>query len=132
MERLTGKGIVLTGAGAGIGQGMARRFVAEGGCLLGVDRSAEGLAATAAQVAGPGRFVPLVADVTDAGLPSAIVQALAAQGWAYDVLCNNAGIGGGGMADACSDDDFQRYLDINLKSLFRLSREAVKDRKSVV
>lgn len=125
MERLAGRGIVLTGAGAGIGQGMARRFVAEGGLVLGVDRSAEGLEATAAQVAGPGRFVPLVADVTDTGLPGAVAQALAAQGWSYDVLVNNAGIGGGGMAHTCSDDDLQRYLDINVKALFRLSRDAV-------
>lgn len=125
MTRLSGRGIVLTGAGGGIGRAMALRFVAEGGLVLAIDRQADGLAETAAMAAGPGRLEPMVADVTDPQLPDRIAQALAGLGWGWDAMVNNAGIGGGGMAETCSDDDLQRYLDVNVKALFRLSRAAV-------
>ena len=125
MTRLKGRTIVLTGAGSGIGRAMAIRFVADGATVLGVDRMADGLAETGALVEGPGAFHTLVGDVTDAGLPDAIEAALGERGLSYDVLVNNAGIGGGGMAEATSDADLQRYLDVNLIGLFRLSRHAV-------
>lgn len=125
MTRLSGRGIVLTGAGGGIGRAMALRFAAEGGLVLAIDRQADGLAETVAMAAGPGRVEPMVADVTDPQLPDRIAQALAGLGWGWDAMVNNAGIGGGGMAETCSDDDLQRYLDVNVKALFRLSRAAV-------
>lgn len=125
MGRLADMTVVLTGAGMGIGRAMALRFAAEGAWVLGIDRQPGPLAETAGRAAGPGRFVALEGDVTDPGLPETIAATLAAHGRRWDGLVNNAGIGGGGMAEATSDDDLQRYLDVNLKALFRLSRAAV-------
>ncbi|PWE29226.1 short-chain dehydrogenase [Pararhodobacter marinus] len=129
MARLSNKCIVLTGAGSGIGQGMAEGFVREGAQVLGVDLSEAGLAETAARVSGPGRFETLVGNVTDKGLPDAIRTKLSALGWQWNVLCNNAGIGGGGMAGDTDDETLNRYLDVNVTGLFRLSRAAVNDWK---
>ena len=125
MSRLSNKCIVLTGAGSGIGRGMAEAFVAHGAKVLGVDLSADGLAETAALVTGPGRFETLTADVTDPDLPDALVARCAALGWEWNALANNAGIGGGGMAEDCDDDTLRRYLEVNVTAVFRLSRAAV-------
>lgn len=124
MRDLAGKSIVLTGAGAGIGRAMAVRFCAEGAQVLGIDRAAEGLARTAS-LCTPG-FEAMVADVTDPALPGLITAHLAETGRDWDVLVNNAGVGGGGMAEDCDDDELERFLSINVKALFRLSRAAVK------
>jgi 3-oxoacyl-[acyl-carrier protein] reductase len=78
--------------------------------VLAIDRQARPLAETASLCGGPGRIVPLDGDVTDPALPDAIAAALAAAGRTWDALVNNAGIGGGGMAEATSDDDLQCYL----------------------
>jgi len=125
MARLSNKTIVLTGAGSGIGRGMAEGFVREGAKVLGVDLSADGLAQTANIVTGSGQFKVLVGDVTDTDLPDAIAHRLTDLGWGWNVLCNNAGIGGGGMAADCDDATLDRYLDVNVKSVFRLSRAAL-------
>ena len=125
MARLSNKTIVLTGAGSGIGRGMAEGFISEGAKVLGVDLSETGLAETAAGVAGPGQFEVLVGDVTDPKLPDAIQSRLSDLDWNWNVLCNNAGIGGGGMAGDCDDATLNRYLDVNVTALFRLSRAAV-------
>lgn len=126
MARLANRTIVLTGAGSGIGRGMAEAFVAEGARVLGVDLSAQGLAETGAGVSGPGAYETLVGDVTDPALPQAIEARLAGLGWEWNALANNAGIGGGGLAEDCDDDTLQRYLEVNVKALFRLSRAAVR------
>jgi len=130
MTRLSGKTIVLTGAGSGIGRAMARAFVEHGGDVLAVDLSEAGLSETASLCAGPGRIEILVADVTDVTLPVQIESEMARHGWDWNVLVNNAGIGGGGMAEDCDDDTLQRYLEVNVKSLFRLSRAAIAKMKT--
>ncbi|SMF35537.1 3-oxoacyl-[acyl-carrier protein] reductase [Tistlia consotensis] len=131
MERLTGRLAVVTGAGAGIGRAIARRLASEGASLIVLDRQPEGLAETEALLGeaahGAGQVVRcLEGDVTDPALPDRLRALLAELGRPLDVLVNNAGIGGGGMAHETSDADLQRYLDVNLVGLFRLSRFAVE------
>lgn len=63
MGRLDGKITVITGAASGIAQAAARAFVREGAIVGLLDRNAEGLEATAAELGE--RAFPLVADVTD-------------------------------------------------------------------
>ena len=69
---LTGRVAIITGAASGIGLACARRFVAEGASVLGVDRHEEGLRAAAAQVTG---LEPLMLDVTAEGASAAMVRA---------------------------------------------------------
>jgi NAD(P)-dependent dehydrogenase (short-subunit alcohol dehydrogenase family) len=91
MTRLDGKAAIVTGATAGIGEAIARRFVAEGARVVAVARRAEAGAQLVAQLGGGERAQFVAGDVAD---PATAERALAAAaGWdGPHVLVNNAGI----------------------------------------
>ncbi|MBV6700856.1 SDR family NAD(P)-dependent oxidoreductase [Kitasatospora aureofaciens] len=82
--------VVVTGAGTGIGRETARAFAALGARVVAVGRRPEPLADTAA--VHPGLIEPLVADLTGADAPEAIVGETLERYGRLDVLVNNAGI----------------------------------------
>ncbi|MEU1853616.1 SDR family oxidoreductase [Streptomyces sp. NPDC019990] len=82
--------VVVTGAGTGIGRATARAFAHEGAHVLAVGRRAAPLAETAAHA--PSRIHPLVADITAADGPEAVVRTALDRHGRIDVLVNNAGI----------------------------------------
>jgi NAD(P)-dependent dehydrogenase (short-subunit alcohol dehydrogenase family) len=91
--QLEGKTAVVTGAAAGIGQALAKKFAAEGMKLVLADRDAKALEQTAAELRADGVDVlDLIVDVT----APAEVQALAAAAYerfgTVELLCNNAGV----------------------------------------
>lgn len=87
-DRLKDRVAIVTGAGQGIGAAIARRFVAEGAQVVGIDRNAEALANMA--VALPG-FTPWAADVQDhAALEQCVAETAGTHGH-IDILVNNAG-----------------------------------------
>ena len=94
--RLAGKTALITGAGSGIGRATARLFAAEGARLLLVDRNADGLAETAALLAGAPALT-VVADTGNVGDVTGFVARAIAEWGAIDVLYANAGIIGGGV-----------------------------------
>ena len=96
--QVTGKNIVITGAGSGIGAAMARRFAAEGAaglCLSDINAEA------AAQVAAglECRTVALGTDVGDEAQVRAMAEAASELG-PIDLMCSNAGIGTGAGLEA--------------------------------
>src|SRR5581483_4127857 len=89
---LDGKVAVVTGGGAGIGRGIAERFLQEGARVAIWERSAERCQQAAAMLGAPDRFLAVAADVSQAEqIQSAFAQTLAAFGQ-VDILVNNAGI----------------------------------------
>ncbi|QCK85951.1 SDR family oxidoreductase [Phreatobacter aquaticus] len=96
MGRLQGKRAIITGAGSGIGRATARLFAAEGASVLVVDRNAEGVEATAAEInAKGGKAIAVAADAgSEADVTAFIDKAVKAFG-GLDVLYANAGISGG-------------------------------------
>ncbi|MEU9047487.1 MULTISPECIES: SDR family oxidoreductase [unclassified Kitasatospora] len=119
-----GRGVVVTGAGTGIGRETARAFAAEGARVLAVGRRPEPLAETAA--AYPSLIEPLAVDVTGPDAPEAIVRAALERFGRLDVLVNNAGItGSGGQLGGYTRDGVEALLATNLVTPVLLGQAAL-------
>jgi NAD(P)-dependent dehydrogenase (short-subunit alcohol dehydrogenase family) len=117
--RLEGKKAIVTGAAAGIGQETARRFAAEGAQVVLSDIDGAVVEAAAGEITGG---IAIVADVTDQEQVDALVaSAIAAMG-GLDILVNNAGIPMLGTVETLAEADWDRQLDVNLKSVYRTGR----------
>ncbi|MGH3629328.1 MAG: SDR family NAD(P)-dependent oxidoreductase [Sciscionella sp.] len=97
---------LVTGAGQGIGRGIARRLAADGFSIIAVDVGAEGAKATASEVGGR----PVVCDVTDAEAVAALAETIDE----LAVLVNNAGIYPPAPLAEVTVEQFRRVLDVNV------------------
>lgn len=116
MNDLSGKVAVVTGAGSGIGLGIARAFAREGMAVALLDRRGDTLDGAAAQVRElGGRALPLEVDVTDrAALTQAADDVEKAFG-RIDIACNNAGVLVAGKAiEDVSPLEWEWVLGVNL------------------
>lgn len=132
---LAGRVVVVTGAAAGIGRAVARRFAREGARVAAWDvASTDGLAEELAGLAPQGGEA-LVArvDVTDRAAVEAATAAVVARWGRYDVLVNNAGIvrdaqlvkwKDGAVASLMEDDAFDAVVAVNFKGVFLCARAA--------
>ena len=122
--RLREKIVIVTGGGSGFGEGIARKFVAEGAEVLIADRDA----AAAARVAGElGAHVHSVkADVSKAADVRAMVDAAHDHFGGLDILVNNAGIGHLPQPlEGLDEDEFDRIFAVNMKAIYLAAREVV-------
>jgi NAD(P)-dependent dehydrogenase (short-subunit alcohol dehydrogenase family) len=117
---------IITGAGSGIGRATALRFVRAGIAVLGVDLSQQGLDETRSMASDGALVDSLVGDVTAEDAPRRSVDRAVQAFGGLDYLVNNAGIGRAKAAHDTSDAEWDRYVSINLTSLFRFSREALR------
>ncbi|MBI5088236.1 MAG: SDR family NAD(P)-dependent oxidoreductase, partial [Actinobacteria bacterium] len=107
---LEGKVAVVTGGASGIGRAMAARFAADGMQVVIADVEAEALAATAAELGVAG----IVVDVADASSVDALAAEVIDRFGAVHLLCNNAGVGGGGPIVEQTLHDWRWVIDVNL------------------
>jgi NAD(P)-dependent dehydrogenase (short-subunit alcohol dehydrogenase family) len=99
MRELSGKVAVVTGAASGIGLALCRRFGADGMRVMMADVEEPALAAAARGLAAEGiEAATSVTDVSDAGSVDALARATLERFGAAHVVCNNAGVAGGGLA----------------------------------
>lgn len=133
-QRLLGRTSIVTGASSGIGRGIALRMLAEGSTVTLVDRDAHGLDVTKSlwiDAGGEsGRVSVCLADLAADLSPQAIMTHVTAQFGAPDTLVNNAGVGDAKALDQSTDADLDRYLNINVRALMRLSRSFLASRRS--
>ena len=111
---LTGRRVVVTGGGSGIGSACSRRFAAAGAHVVVVDRDAQAASAVAEQLGGEA----VVADLTQA-------DALAGIAVDADVLVNNAGVQHVAPLEEFPPEQFALMLRLMLEAPFRLVREAL-------
>lgn len=117
--RLEDKAAIITGAGRGIGLGIAMAFAREGARVALCDIDASLLDSALAQVralGGPVRAFQL--DVTSKEQIHGVVDAVLGQWGAVDVLVNNAGIYELLPAEEISEQQWDRMLAVNLKGTF--------------
>ena len=113
--RLQGKTILITAAAQGMGRASALACAAQGARVIATDIDAAHLNSLRQQ---DSRIQTELLDVRD----GAAVQALAARTGALDVLFNCAGIVAHGSLLDCSEADWDRSFDINVKSMYRMTQ----------
>ena len=124
MGRLDNKAVLITGAGSGFGEGIARKFVEEGARVIVADINDEAGAKVADSLGESARFVHM--DVSrDADMAAGIKAAVDSFG-RLDILVNNAGYThrNAPMLEV-SEEEFDRIFAVNVKSIYLSARHAV-------
>ena len=114
MQSLTGKTVLITGAGCGIGQLMAREAAAERANLALIDINTENLKAVEGELQQfHGRVAAFACDISDREAVAGVSQLVKDQFGHVDVLINNAGIVKGKPFTDLTLDEMQRTMDVN-------------------
>lgn len=119
MAQLQDKIAIVTGAGQGIGKGIATRLAADGATVVVTDVNEETAKATAAELGGSA--VGLVADVTSMESVRAMVEAVKERFGRIDILINNAGWDKIGPFVDSDPADWDRIMQINLYGVLHTS-----------
>ena len=121
---LRGQVAVVTGAGRGIGRGIALRLAEAGAAVVVVDRDEVEAASVADEIRGTGAAAHAVqADVSDEAAVRSLVRATCDDLGGIDVLVNNAGIFPSCPVLQMETADFDRVLAVNLRGVFLCTRE---------
>jgi len=122
--RLAGKIAIVTGAASGFGEGIARKFVAEGGRVVVADRDGDGARRVADALGAHAESVR--ADVTKAADVEAMVRVAIERFDGLDILVNNAGMGHLPQPlESLDEADFDRILAVNVKAIYLAAKEVV-------
>lgn len=121
MSSFRGRTALVTGGGRGIGRAVAKRLAEGGARVVVMGRTEAEIAAVARETGG----LAVRADLSDRASTDAALATLAERAGHVDLLVNNAGISEGAPLDRTSDELWDRILETNATSAFRLCRALV-------
>jgi 3-oxoacyl-[acyl-carrier protein] reductase len=126
---------IVTGAGRGIGEAIARRLASNGARVACVSRTEANAARTADSInaANPDTARPYAVDVADKAAVTSICERILTDFGGVNILVNNAGLTRDGLAMRMSEEDWDLVLDTNLKGAFNfvqgVMRPMIKQRE---
>jgi len=124
---LEGRVALVTGAGRGIGEAIARTLATAGARVAVLSRTEANAQQVAHQIreAG-GEAMAITADVSDASAVEKAIETLLERWERLDILVNNAGITRDTLLLRMKDEDWDRVLEVNLRGAFIATRAALK------
>lgn len=126
--RFTGKSVIVTGAGSGIGRTTALAFAREGAAVAIADLNLKAAAETAELIRSEGGVaIPVEADVTDEGQVAGMLRMTVEHFRAVDALVNNAAMIMPKTVEQTSSEEWDRIFRINTKSVFLCSKHAIPE-----
>ncbi|SNT16674.1 glucose 1-dehydrogenase [Tropicimonas sediminicola] len=125
--RLEGKSAIVTGGGSGFGAGIARKFAAEGARVMVADINLDGASAVADEIGGTAQRT----DVANGESVREMAAAALAAFGTVDILVNNAGVTHmPALMEDVSEEDFDRVLAVNAKSVYLTAKQLVPHMKA--
>ncbi len=127
MKLLEGKTAIITGAARGIGKAIALKFAQEGANIAFTDLVIDDNAlATQAEIEALGvKAKGFASDASNFEATKAVVDEIHKEFGRIDILVNNAGITKDGLLLRMSEDQWDRVININLKSAFNFTRNVI-------
>ena len=138
MKLLEGKTAIITGASRGIGRGIAEVFAAHGANIaFSYSSSVDAAKALEKELAAQGVKVKgYQSDASNFAQSQEFVDAVVAEFGTVDILVNNAGITKDNLLMRISEEDFDKVIEVNLKSVFNMTkavqRVMLKQRKGSI
>lgn len=123
---LSGRVVVVTGAGRGIGRQVARTVLAEGGCVVACARTEADLEALASEAGAASSVLVLPVDVTEAGAEARIVTRTLERFDRLDALINNAGGPRPLRLDRMTEQRWREGFEVDFFAAARLATAAVE------
>ena len=127
--KMDGKGVLVTGAGTGIGRGVALEFAKEGGdVVLHYAHSSDGARSAVDEIThSGGKAAAFQADLSDIGQCQELVAQARDFLGGIDVLINNAGITMNKPFMDVTPEHYNKLYDVNIRGMFFVTQAGVRD-----
>jgi len=127
--RLASKIAIVTGGGSGFGEGIAKRFAAEGAAVTIADLNLEAAERVAGEIVkAGGKALAVKVDVSNNAAMQAMVAACVSQFGGLDIMVNNAGMPQRNASLLATDEaTFDRLFAVNVKSIYLSAQHAIPE-----